>query len=123
MNFIYVFIGGGLGSVTRYGVGIISKRAFASTFPFATLISNVCSSFILGILVGWLALKASNQEPYRLLIAIGFCGGFSTFSSFSLETYEMIRTGQYLTCGINVLSSIIVCLVALWGGIQLARSF
>ena len=123
MNLFLVFLGGGLGSVARYGTGVLSKKIFTTDFPFGTFISNISSSFILGLLVGWLALRAAHQEPYRLLIAVGFCGGFSTFSSFTLETFEMMRTGNYLIAGANIVFSIVVCLAALWGGVHVARCF
>ena len=121
MNLFLVFIGGGLGSIARYGTGILSKRIFDSNFPYGTVISNITSCFILGILVEWLALRSSSQEPYRLLIAVGFCGGFSTFSSFTLESFEILRTGNYLLASSNIFGSIIACLAALWAGTQIFR--
>ena len=72
MNLFLVFLGGGLGSIARYGTGVLSKKIFDTNFPYGTFISNITSSFILGVLVGWLALRATHQEPYRLLIALFF---------------------------------------------------
>ena len=72
MNYFLVFLGGGLGSVTRYAIGLFSKNYLPGNFPYATFLSNALSSFILGLLLNYLLLK-SGSEQHRLLIAVGFC--------------------------------------------------
>lgn len=106
---LWVFLGGGLGSLLRYGVSrLILSFAFQSSFPLATLISNVLASFALGILAYYFSGKI--PEASRLFWMVGFCGGFSTFSTFSLENLELLKQGQFLFLGINIALSLSLCL-------------
>ena len=119
-----VFFGGGLGSLARYGIGVLLSRLQLISFPWATLISNTASSFIIGILIGaQLAGKDSSNSVWKNFLAIGFCGGFSTFSAFSMETVELAKSGfiqQALMNGAaNVSLSIFATLLGIWIGRQL----
>lgn len=119
-----VFIGGGLGSVARYGVGLFTTRLQLTSFPWATLVSNTLSALIIGILVGaQLAGKDASNSVWKNLLAIGFCGGFSTFSAFSVETIELAKNGlmqQALINGAaNISLSIFATLFGIWIGRQL----
>ncbi|MCH7535087.1 MAG: fluoride efflux transporter CrcB [Bacteroidetes bacterium] len=110
MNFLAVFIGGGLGSLARYGVSKIVTGNFSTDLPFATLVSNVLSCLVLAGAIGIFNDKLVEHPWLKLFLLIGFCGGFSTFSAFSFESLELFRTGN-LTYGIaNIAVSVLACL-------------
>ncbi len=110
MNTFLVFLGGGFGSLVRYGISLtISNLAFK--FPLATLISNVVACFLIGALTASVT-KGNLTDAQRLLLATGFCGGFSTFSTFSNETLQLAQNGQLFTAFCNILLSLTLCLAA-----------
>lgn len=107
MAFLYVFIGGGLGSIFRYGISIMSKSVFTTNFPLGTLISNTMACAILAILVYWLEVKMQGPKWINHFAVIGFCGGFSTFSTFGFETIELIDKGHTFFAVSNVIISLL----------------
>ncbi len=121
MNLFLVFLGGGLGSVCRV---LITKylQPLWPSFPYATLISNSASCFILGCLIGFFSGKIEGDATLKYFLIIGFCGGFSTFSTFTLETLELFKSG-YLLATINIISNFILCLAMIGLGIFLAKFF
>lgn len=108
-NLVLVFVGGGLGSLARFGIAAIVQAYFKSIFPIATLCSNMISCLILGITVAFFSEKLITEPSLRMFILIGFCGGFSTFSTFSFETVELMRSGNLLYAVANILISLTVC--------------
>jgi CrcB protein len=108
-NLLYVFLGGGLGSVARYSISVMMQKSFAFVFPMATLISNALSCLILALAIGMFADKMTANPSLKLLIITGFCGGFSTFSSFSFETIDLIKQGHNTLAFANIFISIVVC--------------
>ena len=119
MNYILVFIGGGLGSICRYGISdFLSKYGY--NFPVATLVANIISCIILGFLVG-LSMKAESSQVQKFLLMTGFCGGFSTFSTFTNETFQLLQANQYLYALANVGISIFICLVCIGVGVKLGQ--
>ncbi|MBI4930141.1 MAG: fluoride efflux transporter CrcB [Bacteroidetes bacterium] len=109
-NLLYVFLGGGIGSVVRFGISLLMLHVSKSVFPIATLVSNLLSCFVLGLTVFLLGEKFNTEMTLRLLIVTGFCGGFSTFSAFSYETVELMKSGYTMYAVLNVLLSVSVCL-------------
>ena len=108
-----IFIGGGLGSVSRFGVSVLGSKLFDDKFPIGTLLANLLSCIVLGLLVGAFQDKV-NSEELRALLILGFCGGFSTFSTFSLETLNLMKAGQFWMAALNVIISVLACLFILY---------
>ena len=117
MNYLLVFLGGGLGSLFRFGLwkwlGL-----YSSGFPWATLTANAVSSLVLGVLLG-LQLKGGLNDQSQVFFMIGFCGGFSTFSTFTAETLRLLQYGHYVQASAYVLGSVFVCLLCIILGIRL----
>jgi fluoride exporter len=103
-----VFLGGGLGSVLRYGLGTLLPH---TTFPLAILAVNVAASAVLGLVMGWAASRP-GAEPWRLLLGVGVCGGLSTFSSFSHDNLLLLQQGRVGTFTLNVSLNVVGCLLA-----------
>jgi CrcB protein len=120
--YLWVAIGGALGSVGRFWLsGLIANR-FGSTFPWGTIIVNITGCFVIGFfntLTGtegrWLVSPAT-----RTFFMIGICGGYTTFSSFSLQTLNLANDGEWLYAGANILFSVVLCLLGVWLGHALA---
>ncbi len=117
---VLVFMGGGLGSVARYLAGrYLPATVNGTAFPVAIIAVNVIASAILGWVVGWVLSRSAGDEA-RLLIGVGFCGGLSTFSSFSYDTVVLLQTGRPGAALANVLLNVLLCLLASFGGLWLA---
>jgi len=110
---VAVFIGGGLGSVLRYVFHRLGLKYLPIEFPMATLVSNLISTLILAVIVWYYAEKAPPGSITHTLLVIGFCGGFSTFSTFSFETYSLLKDNNYFIAFLNVFISIAFALLIL----------
>ncbi len=108
MVYLYVFIGGGLGSLARYLVTKVSGQLVSTDFPIGTFISNMIACALLAILVVGFSSKQSEYTWIQPLLIIGFCGGFSTFSTFSNETFNLFDNGHSLLAILNILLSVAV---------------
>ncbi len=115
--FLLVFLGGGLGSICRYGIARF-LQAQVWDYPLATFIANALACVILGALMG-LSLKGDLTQSTKFLLMTGFCGGFSTFSTFSAETFELLQAGNYVYALANIGLSILVCLGCICIGLKL----
>ena len=118
ITYLWIALGGALGSMARYGCSGLVARMVGETFPWGTLIINVTGSFAIGFF-GTLtdsdgALLVSSE--FRNFFMIGICGGYTTFSSFSLQTLRLVQDGQWFSAGGNVIGSNVGCLVAVWLG-------
>jgi CrcB protein len=118
---LVVAIGGALGSVARYVVGIESGRLFGTDFPWGTLIINVSGSLLIGVFAGLFAAKWSLPQTTRVFLVVGICGGFTTFSTFALDVWYLIERGQSLASLGYVLASVILSTLALVGALHLVR--
>ncbi|WP_375256245.1 fluoride efflux transporter FluC [Yoonia sp.] len=116
ISFAMVALGGALGSMTRFGLGLM---LFRDGFPVAIMVANVLGSFLMGVFVVWSFQKGmAHLNP---LVMTGFLGGFTTFSAFSLEAYTLFERGQVGAAAIYVALSVLVLLLGLVAGVMLAR--
>lgn len=118
---VLVFVGGGLGAVSRYLTGMAVMRASGPGFPWGTMVVNIIGSFVMGCLIAWLARRSSGDADLRLLLATGFLGGFTTFSAFSLDAVTLYERGALTAAAAYVIASVTVSILALFGGLWLAR--
>lgn len=122
-RFLLVAAGGALGSMARYGLGLAAARlAPGAVWPWGTFAANLLGGLVMGLLVGWLALRGgASQEAIRVFAAVGVLGGFTTFSAFSLETVLMVERRQYAMAAAYVGLSVLLACGALLVGLIAAR--
>jgi fluoride exporter len=122
--YLWVALGGALGSMARYGTSVMAARIWGSAFPWGTLIVNIVGSFIISFF-GTLTLMHGPMPAspsLRTFVMVGFCGGFTTFSSFSLQTLELARGDEWLGAFANIALSVVLCLTAVTAGHLLAAA-
>lgn len=124
-NYIWVAIGGALGSVGRFWLSGLVANKVGETFPFGTLFVNVSGSFMIGFFATLTNPEGRYlvQPVFRTFFMIGICGGYTTFSSFSLQTLTLAQDGEWLRAGANSVASVILCLAAVWLGHFVAMLF
>jgi CrcB protein len=107
-----VGLGGALGSILRYvSVGLTNKY-FQGTFPIATLAINILGSLLIGLFIGIIAKYYPDNQPLKFLLIVGFCGGFTTFSSFALENYSLFQNGQQFMAYLYIIASVVLTISA-----------
>jgi len=120
-NYLWIAIGAVVGASARYYLSVSVSRNFASAFPYGTLLINITGSFILGFFLVFSTERALLDPRWRLLVAIGFCGSYTTFSSYAFESFALMEQGQWLLTGVNIVASNALCLAAVLAGAALAR--
>jgi len=123
MNYLIVFLGGGLGAALRHGVNILTPRLLGQSFPFATVIENVSGSFVMGLLAAWFAFKGDASQSWRLFLTTGILGGYTTFSAFSLDAVLLYERGATGLAALYVLASVLLSIGGLFAGFALVRYF
>lgn len=122
--YLWIAVGSALGGVARFWFSGVVARAMGETFPWGTLIVNVLGSFIIGFFAtltgpdGRIFVSSTTRQ----FVMLGLCGGFTTFSSFSLQTLNLANDGEWLQAGGNIVASVVLCLVSVWLGYMLANS-
>src|ERR1700704_2212462 len=119
--YLWVSLGGILGANMRYFLSRIITRFSDAAFPYGTLIINITGSLILGFFLIWTTERVLVDPKWRLLVAVGFCGSYTTFSSYAFESFALMEQGQWLLTGINIVASNALCLAAVLAGAALAR--
>lgn len=119
-RFILVMLGGGTGSLARYVAGTAIMNRVGGRFPLGTLVVNVTGCFLIGLLMSLLTERFWPHPNWRLLLVVGFLGGYTTFSSFEYETYSAIRDGGLWIGLINIVASVTLGYLAVWLGVLLA---
>jgi CrcB protein len=123
MGFLIVFLGGGLGAALRHGVNLTSARLFGTAFPYATLFENVSGSFVMGLLAAYFAFKGDVTQTWRLFLTTGILGGYTTFSTFSLDVALHYERGELGLTALYILLSVGLSIAGLFAGLALVRNF
>ena len=123
MTLFWIGLGGAAGAISRYLMTIWISGIWARSFPLATLLVNLVGALLIGVLFGLLQQKTDLAPQLKPLLMVGFLGGFTTFSTFSLETYQLILRGELTSALLYALASVILCVLAVVLGIWCARLF
>ena len=119
-----IAVGSALGGVARYWIATFVTNRFGTTFPLGTVLVNVSGCFIIGLFAGLTGMggRLTVSHSFRQFFMIGICGGYTTFSSFSLQTLDLARSGDWLLAAINAFGSVAGCFLAVWFGQLLANA-
>lgn len=123
MNYILVFLGGGLGASLRHAVNVGCARACGTNFPYGTFLINITGSLVMGLIAGYLAFKGEASQPWRLFVMTGILGGYTTFSAFSLDAVLLYERGEPGLAALYVAASVVLSIVGLVAGLALVRHF
>ena len=121
MNYLLVFIGGGLGATLRHVVNVTCAKCLGTAFPYGTFIINISGSTVMGLIAAYLALKGGASQPWRLFLMTGILGGYTTFSAFSLDTALLYERGELALAALYVVGSVGLSIAGLFAGLALVR--
>ena len=123
MGYVIVFLGGGLGAALRHGINLGVARWFGTTFPLATLFINVSGSLVMGLIAGYFAFRGSDSQHWRLFLTTGILGGYTTFSTFSLDVAFLYERGEIMQTALYIAGSVALSIFGIFLGLAVARSF
>ncbi len=121
MNYVLVFIGGGLGSTLRHTINVLCARFLGTAFPWHTFIINISGSIVMGLIAGYLVSRGEAAQPWRLFLMTGILGGYTTFSAFSLDTALLYERGEIGLAALYVVGSVVLSIAGLFAGLALVR--
>jgi CrcB protein len=120
-NYLWIALGAIVGASARYSLSLLVARRLSTAFPYGTLLINITGSLIVGFFLVFSTERVLLDPRWRLLVVIGFCGSYTTFSSYAFESFALMEQGQWLLTGINIVASNALCLAAVFAGAALAR--
>ena len=123
MNYLLVFVGGGIGSTLRHIVNVVCPRFLGTNFPYHTFIINISGSTIMGLIAGYLAFRGEASQSWRLFLMTGILGGYTTFSAFSLDAALLYERGEVGLAALYVAGSVVLSIAGLFAGLALVRHF
>ncbi len=124
VTYLWIAVGSALGGMARYACSGLAVSWFGAAFPWGTLIINVLGSFVIGFFAALTGPDGRLMVPgdVRQFVMVGICGGYTTFSSFSLQTLNLAQNGEMARAGLNIAASVVLCLVSVWLGAVLAAA-
>src|SRR5689334_6610259 len=121
MNYLLVFVGGGLGASLRHAVNMAAAKVFGTAFPYGTFIINISGSIVMGLIAGYLAFKGEATQHWRLFLMTGILGGYTTFSAYSLDAALLYERGEFPLAALYVVGSVVLSIAGLFAGLALIR--
>jgi CrcB protein len=123
MGFVIVFLGGGAGAMIRHGINLAVARGLGTAFPSATLLINITGSVAMGMMAAYFAFRGGGGQHWRLFLTTGVLGGYTTFSTFSLDAALLYERGEVGLSALYVMSSVVISIAGLFAGLWLVRQF
>jgi CrcB protein len=120
-TYLSIAVGGALGSMARYATGVYVGRWLGMAFPYSTLLINIVGSFLIGAFAESFALRWDVSQTTRVFLVVGICGGYTTFSTFSLDIVTLVNRGEMLTAGLYIVASVTLGVLGLYGGLYAMR--